>query len=279
MPLEAAYFLPHPPLAIPYIGRAQEARIEKTIAAMNEVSRRIAAHRPEIVLFISPHSAYYSDWIYLAAGNKAQGDFSSFGVPKLQFELRYDADFRDALVREAEEHAVSAGPVSRFAQELDHGIMVPLCYIEKNLPSSKFRAVSIGGSGLESEELVSFGACIARLCDAVQERVVLVVSGDLSHKLTEDGPYGYDPAGPAFDRLFGEIVELNELMRFASIDQRLREDAAECGLSGFVMCAGALEEVKRLQRTNFSSELLSLEGPYGVGYGVAAFEKEGSGYV
>lgn len=46
--------------------------------------------------------------------------------------------------------------------------------------------------------------------------------------------------------------------------------AAECGLHSFQIMAGALD------RTPVTSELLSYEGPFGVGYGVAAFTPTGT---
>lgn len=48
------------------------------------------------------------------------------------------------------------------------------------------------------------------------------------------------------------------------------ERAAECGLHSFQIMAGALD------RTPVTSELLSYEGPFGVGYGIAAFTPTGT---
>ena len=37
-------------------------------------------------------------------------------------------------------------------------------------------------------------------------RAVFVASGDLSHKLRDDGPYGFAPEGPEFDRQITEAM-------------------------------------------------------------------------
>ena len=103
---------------------------------------------------------------------------------------------------------------------------------------------------------------------------MLLVSGDLSHKLEADGPYGFDPAGPRFDEAFRRVVESGDPTGFAELDPSMCEAAAECGLSGFIMLAGALAGEKAESGASFSSELLSYEGPFGVGYGVAAYERE-----
>ena len=56
MALLAAYAVPHPPLIVPAVGRGQEAAIADTIAAYREVARRVAAHRPDLIVITSPHA-------------------------------------------------------------------------------------------------------------------------------------------------------------------------------------------------------------------------------
>jgi len=304
MNLKAAYIVPHPPLAVPAVGRGQEHAIAATLESCREVARRIAAHAPAVLVFVSPHTAYYADWIYVAAGARAAGDFGQFGAPGTRFSLTFNAELRAALCAAAEEAGIPAGMTSRSAQELDHGIMVPLYFIEEARERAardgrgerdqreeqdgrgeqteqiepaapwRYQAVSVGGSALPRKLLLEFGRCVARAIEAQDKSVVLVVSGDLSHRLLASGPYGFDPAGPRFDEQFATIIEAGNLSVLADIDPQLAEDAGECGLSGFIMLAGALEEAQRRYGCRHSSELLSCEGPFGVGYGVAAFELE-----
>lgn len=277
MGLSAAYIVPHPPLAVAEVGKGEESHIAATLAAYREVAVRLAANRPDTIILISPHSAYYADWIYIAAGESARGDFSQFGAPQVSFDIAYDTHYREILLEEANRRSIPAGLVFDRAKELDHGLMVPLYFISQTLSLEALRFVSIGGSGLPSETLVEFGRCITRSALQSDSRCVLVASGDLSHKLKPDGPYGFDPAGPVFDKLFGEIVAQGQPLAFAEIDSDLSENAAECGLSGFIMLAGAIDESERLGHGRSASELLSLEGPFGVGYGIAAFEPVTSG--
>lgn len=274
MSLVAAYVVPHPPLAVPEVGRGEELKIADTLAGYREVARRIAAHEPETVLFVSPHSAYYGDWIYLGAGSGASGSLSQFGAPEVSLSLRYDEEFRDRLETLAHDEGLSAGCVSKAARALDHGVLVPLYYLDQCYSFKFYRAVSIGGSGVPREELLSFGRCMAKAARVLDRRAVLLVSGDLSHKLEADGPYGFDPAGPRFDEAFRRVVESGDPTGFAELDPSMCEAAAECGLSGFIMLAGALAGEKAESGASFSSELLSYEGPFGVGYGVAAYERE-----
>ncbi len=275
MSLEAAYILPHPPLAIPEVGRGQERQIADTIRGYQQVAAMIAANSPDTIVIISPHTAYYSDWIYVAGGTGATGNMAQFGVPDVTLTVIYDAEFRTALERACRARDIPAGPIKDEAQPLDHGMMVPLYYLDQAYPASAYKVVSVGGSAVPRAQLEAFGRCITRTADAMGRRTVLLVSGDLSHKLKEDGPYGFHPSGPAFDAAFVDIVKSGDLSRFSDLESKMCSDAAECGLSGFIMMAAALDELRETQGSTVDSQLISYEGPFGVGYGVAAFQVEG----
>ncbi|MFH0864306.1 MAG: AmmeMemoRadiSam system protein B [Candidatus Gottesmanbacteria bacterium] len=96
-------------------------------------------------------------------------------------------------------------------------------------------------------------------------RVAWIASGDMSHVLKEDGPYGFHPSGPKFDREFIERLKKKDIQGILNMDQKLIEKAGVCGLWSFCMLLGALEE----SHTNWQPEILSYEGPFGVGYLVA----------
>jgi AmmeMemoRadiSam system protein A len=97
-------------------------------------------------------------------------------------------------------------------------------------------------------------------------RAVFVASGDLSHKLLEDGPYGFVPEGPEFDEKATKAMEKGDFLAFLNFDPSFCDTAAECGLRSFIIMAGALDG------KSVKPELLSYEGPFGVGYGVASFD-------
>ncbi len=277
MSLLAAYIVPHPPLAVPQVGRGKEAEIQATLDGYREVAARIAALAPETIVIISPHTAFFSDWIYLANGSGATGDLAQFGASDVRITLTYDEQFRTALERAAASRDIPAGTVGDEPRPLDHGMMVPLYYVDEAYPADRYQAVSVGGSTLPRETLMEFGRCISLTANALDRRCVLLVSGDLSHKLKEDGPYGLDPAGPVFEEAFERVVEEGDPSGFARLDPQMCDDAAECGLSGFIMMAGALAEERELSDRPFTSQLISHEGPFGVGYGVVAYEFEDGG--
>lgn len=265
MSLLAGFIVPHPPLAVPAVGRGEEARIPGTIEGFRTIARRIAELEPETIVFTSPHTAYYADYIHIAPGERADGSFANFDAPQAGSSVTYDEEFVQHLREEGLAHAVLCGTIGARSEELDHGLLVPLHFIQEEYPTSAFDVVRLGGSALEDDALHRFGRMVAETARDMDRLTVFVASGDLSHKLKADGPYGFHAAGPEFDEKVVDIIRSGDLDRFMEIDPELAEKAAECGLSGFKMLAGALSDVEH------TAELHAYEGPFGVGYATASF--------
>jgi AmmeMemoRadiSam system protein A len=109
---------------------------------------------------------------------------------------------------------------------------------------------------------------MAQTAKALGRRTVFIASGDLSHRLKADGPYGFAPEGPQFDQTLTQALGQGDFKVIQNLDARLCDAAEECGLRAIWMMAGFLDGTKH------QSTVLSYEGPFGVGFGVAAFEVE-----
>ena len=127
----------------------------------------------------------------------------------------------------------------------------------------------MGLSGFPPLEHYRLGQCVAGAVEALDRRAVFVASGDLSHKLKTGGPYGFAPEGPVFDEAVTRAMAAGDFLQFLTMDPSLCERAAECGLRAFQMMAGALDGLA------VAPQLLSHEGPFGVGYAVALFPVTG----
>lgn len=267
MGIVAAYVVPHPPLIVPSVGCGEERAVQATIDAYEEVARRIAVHDPETVVVSSPHAPFYRDCFFVATGRSSHGDMRRFRAFDERLDVRNDSEMSAALLGAARDWGIPVVSDVSYSAELDHGAYVPLRFIDGRLKS--YALLRVGLSLLPAEDHRAFGRAIASCAEKMDRRCVFVASGDLSHKLKADGPYGYAPEGPRFDREIVDLLARGDLEGLFSMDDALCEAAAECGLGSFQIMAGALGDA------GFSSELLSYEGPFGVGYGVAAFEMEG----
>jgi AmmeMemoRadiSam system protein A len=96
-----------------------------------------------------------------------------------------------------------------------------------------------------------------------------VASGDLSHKLKEDGPYGFAEEGVRFDQEIVQAMKDGDFLHFMEFSPDFCDLAAECGLKSFIIMAGALDGKE------VASEFFSYEGSFGVGYAICEFKITG----
>lgn len=271
MPILLTCMLPHPPLIIPAVGKGEERKIQKTIDAYHEAARRIAACQPETIVLISPHQLMYADYFHISPGKGAMGDFGQFRAPQEKMEVSYDTAFVDKLCELAQAKALPAGTLGEQEKRLDHGTMVPLYFI--NQYWTDYRLVRIGLSGLSLAEHYELGKCIKAAAETLNRRIVIIASGDLSHRLKEDGPYGYRKEGPEYDNRVMEVMGKGEFEKLLEFPENFCEKAGECGHRSFTMMAGALD------KTKVHADRLSYEGPFGVGYGVCVYDVCENPYV
>jgi aromatic ring-opening dioxygenase LigB subunit len=143
-----------------------------------------------------------------------------------------------------------------------HGFEVPLAFLSEafgKLPRTQrlltnhpsYRWYAERGEQLRTEETGS-------------ERVALIASGDCSHRLSEESPYGAHPLGPRLERVLEEGIRTGSAERLLSIDEETVREGAECGLRSFVFALAALRPSRCV--------VLSHEAPFGVGYLVATLQ-------
>ncbi len=267
MSIVAAVAVPHPPLILPEVGHGEEAKIQATIDAYRAAMRHLAAAAPETVVVTTPHSVIYSDYFHISPGTGASGDLRGFGAPGARVECEYDRELAAAISGEAEKLGVPAGPQGERSATLDHATLIPLRFLQGELPGCQ--VVRIGLSGLPLADHYRLGQAIAAAAHKLGRRVGIIASGDLSHKLLAEGPYGFAKEGPEYDQRVMRALGSGDFLDLLRFPPHFCEAAAECGHRSFVIMAGALDGLAVTCRT------LSHEGTFGVGYGVATFAPQG----
>ncbi len=267
MALEAAFIVPHPPLIIPAVGRGDEQGIQATVDAYDEVAREIAAIAPETIIVTSPHATAYLDYFHISPGSGASGNMHQFRAMNTNLSCEYDTELVACLASMASNEGFSAGIDGERDPALDHATYIPLWFVNKFY--TDYKAVRIGLSGMGPVEHYHLGELIRAAIEKLDRRAVFIASGDLSHKLTDDGPYGFAPEGPVFDDQITRAMREGDFLKLLSFDESFTNKAAECGLRSFQIMAGALDGLA------VEPKLLSYEGPFGVGYGVASFHITG----
>lgn len=252
---------PHPPLIIPTIGGSEIEKVIDTVLAMKKLAVDLAEAKPETVIIISPHSPCSIKEMSVAGEDELTGHFGNFGDWKTELNFSLDQNLRDRILEVAESNNI---PI-RLAEfnPLDHGILVPLYYLTSQ--NSNFKIVPIAFSYLSPQDHVKFGQKINEIISSSSKNIALIASGDLSHALTADAPAGYSIMGKSFDQEVVKLIKKNKISDLINLKADLVESAAECGWRSFLILAGALQSYKH------QAEVLSYEGPFGVGYLVAKF--------
>ncbi len=266
MSLSAVFSVPHPPLLVPEVGKGEEKVIQSTFQAMEKVARKIRDIAPDTIIVLSPHAPFFHDRFVLSSNATLSGDLRRFGAPKVALRKEVDLELSTKIYAEAIRKAVPILLSDDTDFYIDHGVLVPLSFVEKGY--SDYKLIEISLSSLPLQEHYSFGKCIARAVNDTTQKVVLIASGDLSHRLTLDGPYGFSESGPVFDEILTGLLKESRLDEIMEIDPSLSESAAECGLRSFVIMAGVLSG------QHYKTDFMSYEGPFGVGYAVCGFEPD-----
>lgn len=273
------YILPHPPVIVSEIGQGRERQASATIEAVKRVAKEISSDNPTTIILSTPHAPCFRDYVYIADSEKLEGDFAAFGSPEVSFSFKNNRKLASLIAEKANHLGIHAGGLDQYqkqqfgiSDQLDHGALVPLSFIEKELED--FKVVCISTPFLSFTELYEFGKCIQQAVAESDERVVYIASGDLSHRLTSDAPAGYSPKGLEYDESLVDKVRRGDIKGLLETDEELLEKAGECGTRSIIMMFGALNELK------LKPEVYSYEGPFGVGYMIAKINAtDSSDYV
>ena len=239
MPVDLAYILPHPPLIVPEVGMGQQMRIQRTVDAYEHAARAVAKAKPKTIIVATPHSVAYQDYIHISPGKSARGSLSAFGAKEVSIEKAYDTEFCEMLSDAASAKGIAAGMLGQKDKALDHAVLVPLYFIEQEY--SDYQLVRVSVSGMSLLDHYRFGQCVAETAEALRRDTVFIASGDLSHKLSESGPYGFAEQGPEFDDMVTRAMRTADFLGMMRFDTHLCDAAAECGLRPIIEMAGALD--------------------------------------
>jgi len=266
-----AALMPHPPIIITEIGGEKAKEAEVTIKGMQLLAHELILSSPDTVVFLTPHGNVFADCITCLIEPQLVGNLSSFGQPEVKTSHPNDLDLLKELGIRAESKGISLLGINRelalqhsLNPRIDHGIMVPLYYLEKaGLGDKPILALSVGY--LDNIELYTLGRLIQEAADSLGKKVAVVASGDMSHRLKDEGPYDFHPDGSKFDSILKDMLAQVDVRGILDIPKELRENAGECGYRSVVIMLGVLDGY------GIQSRVFSYEGPFGVGYLTAGF--------
>jgi AmmeMemoRadiSam system protein B len=251
--------LPHPPIIVPQVGGNRGKAAERTCLAARAAAQKLRSKDFDTLVVITPHGAVSQATVPVYASPVFEGDFGNFGAPKPTYQFKGDTELAVAAIKEA------PALTSRSPETvLDHGALVPLHYMVEAGIKKNLLPIAIGF--LPLNKLFEFGKALVAAAGRLNRRIAIIASADMSHRLTSDAPAGFDPQGKKFDEKLVDLMRNYDVKGILNFPEDLAEAAGQDALWSIAILLGALDgcEVKH--------EVLSYEGPYGVGYMVATFE-------
>lgn len=248
-------FTPHPPLLIPQIGKENLKRIDQTVKAYNKLAIELKNSEADSILVISPHGVVQQDAFTMNLAPKFSCNFEDFG----DFATKKDWTGDIALAYRIREKLETTAPLQLISQQtIDHGTSVPIFLLTEKLPNIKIMPLYYSGLSLEAH--FKFGQLLQHELIVNKEKIAIVASGDLSHRITKDAPAGYSPKGKKFDKKIIKYLSENKPEEILNLDPNLIIEAGECGLRSMLIQQGIMDGIKHEPQT------LSYEAPFGVGY-------------
>ncbi|NLZ39455.1 MAG: AmmeMemoRadiSam system protein A [Firmicutes bacterium] len=259
---------PHPAIVIPAVGGVEAKRVARTAAAMNELAGRVKESGADVLVLITPHGPMFRDAVALLVEEQLTGSLAQFGAPEIKFAWRIEKSVLQAVELEAVRLGIDCVSLDKRRSaaygvdlSLDHGAMVPLYFLQQQDIALPLVHITFGL--LPPKQLYSFGKAVRWALLRLKRKAAVVCSADFSHRLTKDAPAGFSPAGKLFDRKLIQLLEKYDVEAILNLDQQLVEEAGECGYRSLLITLGILDG------ETVEPEILSYEGPFGVGYLVA----------
>lgn len=258
-PIILAGLMPHAPVLIPSVAGTRLGDVRRSSNAMSTLAARVVLARPDAVVLISPHSPRRHGAFGVWHRPELRASFTRFCAGSEHVELPCDLALAETIEKQAARLGLRSWSISE--EMLDHGAGVPLWYLQNAGWSGATVVLSLAQPGYDGLELL--GRAIAHASSLLGKQVAVIASGDMSHRLSPGSPCGFEPRGAEFDRLFVRLLRAGSYDKLGKIDAGLLELAAEDSFEPTILAISAAGG------SCTGAEVLSYEGPFGVGYCVA----------
>lgn len=259
MPLVFAGLTPHSPLLIPSIGGDNLSKLSQTQNGYLELEKEFYASNPETLIIVSPHGEIRPDSFSLPHAPKLLVTFTEFGDPATRLEFEHDLVLASIIKESAEKNN---NIFLSSNEKIDYGAGVPLFYLTKHW---KPKIIIINCGAQDRQSHFALGQLLKTIINNNPQRIAFIASSELSQRLSEESPAGFHESGKIFDETIINIIKEKRLKDLLLLEKQLLIDSGECGYRSLLVLAGLLDN------TNYQSEILAYEKPFGIGYLTANF--------
>jgi 3,4-dihydroxyphenylacetate 2,3-dioxygenase len=230
-------------------GSPLRAAREGAVRALRQLGGRARERRVSTFVVFDTH--WLSNFGYHVNANPHhRGAFTSHEAPQMIQDLHYDlpgnTELAEAIATEAGDTGLNVIAHKVASLGLEYGTIVPMHFMN---PDGRARVVSVASPLFTSlEESRLLGEATRRAIERSGERVALLASGSLSHRLWPNkklGPEAWTSIASEFNRQVDlRVLELWQQRRYREFIDMLPDYATKCngegGMADTIMLFAAL---------------------------------------
>ena len=256
--------MPHPPVLVPEIGNGRENEAAKTLDGVNQLITEIKHSKPDVLILLSPHQPYMPGGLFVNSAVIYNGTFAMFGVPEVKINAASYTNEMNNFCGCLTQNGIRFMTASHGNLTEDQGSLVPLYFMKKAWGNLPFLIIA-SPIGLSPKEAYDLGKALAKYQSV--NRLALLASGDLSHRLTPDAPAGYEPEyAMVFESAVEEAIKNFSPDPILQLDSKIITRAGECGLRSLMTMLGLVNGLAETDHSRNDIKIYSHEWPFGVGY-------------
>ena len=262
MSIVGATLLPHSPLLLPTTDPKQKIQVMPLRDACSAVAHWIHAAKPDVILCFNPHARSIGNAFTFNLAEKIHTKFEDFGDLTTEVEVQGIPKFAYHL-KEMVEHLF---PVATNCERNEkYGLGIPALFLQ-NLPKP-IRWLEVSSRHSSFTELLNFGACLQTELHNTRERILIIASGEISARLTENSPSGFVDSAPTFLKHWRTAVKQERFSNFIrNTPLTLADEVQSCGAWSMAQLCGCLTSMR------MHADILYDDVSFGVGYQVVTWQ-------
>lgn len=245
----------------PYVpGKKPEEVFDVTQKSLEAIEEELYALAPDTVIIIGKHDESIDQSHVIGSYDQFTTSFESYGDFETTFKIKGDLQLGQTL----KEQLSSKHPLRLSStQKLSFGIS----FVAHQL-LNRLKKVAILPIYTSTQSLIThydFGKNIRECCEESQKRIAVIAVGNMSHCLTKESPFRYNPISKKIDEHIINALELQDPTRITTLDTKTLLKAKECVTPQISILLGVIDG------NAYATNILSYEHPHGVGYLTVTF--------
>jgi aromatic ring-opening dioxygenase LigB subunit len=250
-------------MLIPSIGKEQAAVLKNTIQAYQTIAEQIKNSRADSLIVISGHGDRNHQGVTIHLRPSFDLAFDSFGDFDTKTTVPGNIVLANLLKQPFDNQRSNLPIIMTSHLPLDYGLTVPLYVLAQN--RSELKTVPLQLRYKKPGPEYDIGQALRPVLQEAPQRIALIVSANLSHRLSAASPAGLSPRARTFDKKIIDLVQARNSSGIKRIRANTLEGVQPCGLGALLFWLGVLEG------SQGKIKLTSYEQPFGIGLPTFSF--------